>query len=347
MKTKYRAFSIAVFAALLMVFGLSCASLANERRYIIDNVGVLTDTELVSLSDHANNISRKHRVDVGFFLADSDYAPDKSLIDYTKGLYIEFFGYRRGGFLQAYDIKNTQWALIHSIIGTQIYKNSVIDTFKDAFRNGFAAENSYHDAIMAYLDAADAYIASELDTVSGRFIDNIRLLTQAQAKELTAKLDEISERHQHDTVVGVVRRSPDGKAPAEDFYKKNRFGFGRFLDGTALLFYKEPREGCFLSVNGLSFAFTNAGKEYLEERVNSHLKSNNHFEFFMAYADIVDDFFTKDKAGERYDKGNIPWVNIYVIIYFTICGLAPILVAALIFVETQRSRTKTAGNIKI
>jgi len=146
-----------------------------------------------------------------------------------------------------------------------------------------------------------------------RFIDDKGLLTQAQGLELTAKLDEISERHRFDTVVAVVHSLASGSIKgrearlyAIDFFEQNGFGFGIDLDGIILLLATEDRDfGLATTGYGLK-AFTNAGQEYLEKLFLPHLKSDNYFKAFMTYADAVDDFLTKAKAGKPYTAANIP-----------------------------------------
>lgn len=163
-----------------------------------------------------------------------------------------------------------------------------------------------------------AYAATDLERVPAgdrlpRFVDDKNLLTQAQARELTAKLDEISERHKFDTVVAVVHSLKSGSIKgrearlyAIDFFEQNGFGFGNDLDGIVLLLATEDRDFGFATTGYGFTAFTDAGQEYLEKLFLPHLKKDNYFEAFMAFADGVDDFVTKAKAGKPYAAGNIP-----------------------------------------
>ena len=146
-----------------------------------------------------------------------------------------------------------------------------------------------------------------------RFVDDKGLLTRAQAAELTAKLDKISERHKFDTVVAVVHSLESGSIKgrearlyAIDFYEQNGFGFGNNLDGIILLLATEDRDFGFSTIGYGLKAFTDAGQEYLEKLFLLHLKNDHYFDAFMAYADAVDDFLTKAKAGRPYAEGNIP-----------------------------------------
>ena len=146
-----------------------------------------------------------------------------------------------------------------------------------------------------------------------RFVDDKGLLTQEQGFELTAKLDEISERHQFDTVVAVVHSLKSGsikgreaKLYAADFYEQNGFGIGSDLDGIILLLATDDRD-FGIAYTGFGFkAFTDAGREYLEKHFLPYLRINDYNAAFLAYADAVDDFVTKAKAGKPYTLSNIP-----------------------------------------
>jgi len=141
-----------------------------------------------------------------------------------------------------------------------------------------------------------------------RFVDDVGLLSSSQAAELTSKLDEISQRHQFDTVVAVVHSLDHREARlfAVDFFEDNGFGFGWNSDGCILLLATRDRDYGFASLGFGLTAFTPAGQEYLQKLYVPHLREDDYFEAFMAFADAVDDFLTQAKAGTPYDNGNIP-----------------------------------------
>jgi len=139
---------------------------------------------------------------------------------------------------------------------------------------------------------------------SPRFIDEVGVLSSAQAANLTAKLDEISEYHRFDTVVAVVEyidlRSP--RVYAADFYEERGFS----ADGIILLIATERRDFAFVTTGFGLYAFTDAGQEYLEKLFLPHLQRDDYYEAFMTFADSVDDFMTRADDGRPYDRGNIP-----------------------------------------
>ena len=56
------------------IFLTHSPAFASEKRYVIDDMGVLTESQHEVLNDHAWKISKKHRHHVYFFL--SDYIPN-------------------------------------------------------------------------------------------------------------------------------------------------------------------------------------------------------------------------------------------------------------------------------
>ncbi|MBP7177150.1 MAG: TPM domain-containing protein [Thermoclostridium sp.] len=141
-----------------------------------------------------------------------------------------------------------------------------------------------------------------------RYIDDIGLLTSEQAAMLTAKLDEISERNQFDTVVAVVPMLDyrEARLYAADFFEQNGFGYGSDIDGAILLLAMEDRDFGFASFGYGLNVFTSYGQDYLDTRFLPYLKEDRYYEAFMAYADAVDDFIAKAASGAPYDEGNIP-----------------------------------------
>ena len=163
-------------------------------------------------------------------------------------------------------------------------------------------------ALLIALVPPFAVLAADDARRSPRYTDEVGLLTESQVSKLTAKLDDISEKHQFDVVITVTNSTGDkhSRLYAADFYEEHGFGFGEDLDGIILMLAMEYRDFAFVTTGYGLYAFTNAGQDYMEKLFLPHLKNDEFFEAFMAFADAADDFLTKAKAGERYEKGNIP-----------------------------------------
>lgn len=144
-----------------------------------------------------------------------------------------------------------------------------------------------------------------------RFIDYEGLLTESQERQLNDKLDEISERRRFDTVVVVVHSiyGVEARLAAADFFEQNGYGYGRDIDGAILLLSMEGRDFGFATFGYGIQVFTSAGQDYLDTFFLPHLRTNDYFEAFMAFADAVDAFLKKAESGKPYDSGNIPMTS--------------------------------------
>ncbi|OQB25492.1 MAG: hypothetical protein BWY11_00355 [Firmicutes bacterium ADurb.Bin182] len=165
-----------------------------------------------------------------------------------------------------------------------------------------------------------------------RFIDDAGLLSPEQAATLTKALDEVSVRHRFDTVIAVVPALDyrEARLYAADFFEQNGFGFGEDLDGCILLLAVENRDFGFAAFGFGIEAFTPAGQGYLDKLVLPHLKNDQYYEAFMAYADAADDFLTKAEQGAPYDEGNIPKTASQIRKYRIYGGLAALVLALII-----------------
>jgi len=185
--------------------------------------------------------------------------------------------------------------------------------------------------------AALAAGSAESDTAGGgrqRYIDKVGLLTGPEARELSGKLDEISERRQFDVVVAVVDSIgyKSARLFAADFYEQNGFGFGSGSDGIILLIAMENRDFAFVTTGYGLKAFTDARQERLEGMFLPYLRTNDYYGAFTAFADGVDDFLAQ--AGK--DKGRYR-------LNAAIASIVLALIIALIVTGIWRSQLKSVG----
>lgn len=141
-----------------------------------------------------------------------------------------------------------------------------------------------------------------------RLADMAGILSDSEWAELSEKLDEISERQQVDVVV-VTAGSTDGKtaeAYADDFYDYNGYGFGDGRDGILLLVCIDERDWQISTTGFGVTAVTDAGREYIAEKILEDLGIDDYAAAFTNFADLCDDFITQAKAGEPYDVDHLP-----------------------------------------
>lgn len=132
--------------------------------------------------------------------------------------------------------------------------------------------------IPAFAVDADGFV-SEYERVQ----DMAKLLSESEREALIKTLDELSERQKMDVIV-VTTNTLDGKKPmeyADDIYDYCKYGYG-------------------------ITAFTDAGIQYIGEQMVDDLGDGNYAAAFNTFAELSDDFITKSREGEPYDKSNLP-----------------------------------------
>lgn len=141
-----------------------------------------------------------------------------------------------------------------------------------------------------------------------RVVDRADLLTDAQEEELLEELDQISARHWADVVVVTVD-TLEGKTPmayADDFYDYNGYGYGDDYSGVLLLVSMEDRDW-WISTTGFGIgAITDAGIDYIGDRVVPYLSDGDYDQAFHTFADLCDEFFRQARSGRPYDTGHMP-----------------------------------------
>ena len=138
--------------------------------------------------------------------------------------------------------------------------------------------------------AADA--DAETQTHDARFVDQAGLLTEGEAQELTAKLDEISERQQFEVVI-VTTTDLEGKTPeayADDYYDYHNYGYGKNKDGVLFLRYiNGDDKKVHISTTGLGIkAFTDEEIQSTIDKMATDISNGNYASAFTTFANEAD-----------------------------------------------------------
>ena len=132
-----------------------------------------------------------------------------------------------------------------------------------------------------------------------RVVDDADLLTSFEEQQLTAKLDEISERQQFDVVV-VTADYLGGKSPmeyADDYFDYNGYGYGTDGDGALLLISMEDRDW-WISTKGRGIeAFSDSDIDYVGSCILNELSGGNYYGAFCTYAELADRAVESAKNG--------------------------------------------------
>lgn len=158
-----------------------------------------------------------------------------------------------------------------------------------------------------------------------RVVDDADLLSDSEETALREKLEEIRVRQKMDIVI-VTAKTLSGATPADyadDTYDHNGYGYGNDRDGLLLLISMEDRDW-YISTTGYGItAFTDAGIQYIGNKIKEHLSDGDYAAAFDTFAELCDDFITKARTEKPYDSGNMPkepmkpgWILVAVIAGF-------------------------------
>lgn len=175
-----------------------------------------------------------------------------------------------------------------------------------------------------------------------RLVDYADVLSDSEEKKLLDKLDEISERHQMDVAVVTVN-SLDGASVvdyADDFYDDNGYGFGEGRDGILFLLSMGEREWNITTTGYAITVFTDAGLDYMAERIVGNLKKGDYAAAFTAFADQCDDYITQAAKGSPYDGGSLPRAPFPFLKFLAIC-FAIAFTFALLVTEVMKRQLKS------
>lgn len=196
--------------------------------------------------------------------------------------------------------------------------------------------------IFSVLLCFSAAIPSFAAEKSARLNDAANLLSESEKADLLYKLDEISERQQLDITVATVDNLGSyntASACADDIYDNSGYGFGSERDGILLLISLSDRDWAISTCGYAITVFTDAGADYIGEKITPTLSDGDYAAAFSKYAELCDEFITQAKNEKPYDIENMPrkplsliWIPVSVIIGFII---------ALIAVGVMKSKLKT------
>ena len=305
----------ALLLGLILIMSLTVPAVAEIRNgvYILDEKQYLSETEYRFLQVQASTLSDALDMDILYVLT---YDTDLQACAQSLNL----------------GSRSNQIMLIENEADCEVFlfgrANVLTQEDKQKLEDAYAVAPTYLEAITPYMAAADelvsgmnatgafdAYVEAlppeDLEPIDGtatRVEDMAGLLSLEEQLTLQQQLDEISQRQQLDVVVvtvnGLGRRT--AMEYADDFFDYNGYGYGENRDGILLLVSMEERDW-WISTAGYGItAFTDAGLEYISDRVVPKLSKGRYAEAFEIFAEKCDEFMTQARTGEPYDVGNMP-----------------------------------------
>ncbi|MBQ9063961.1 MAG: TPM domain-containing protein [Blautia sp.] len=138
--------------------------------------------------------------------------------------------------------------------------------------------------------------------------DSAGLLDDEQFETLNCRLFDISQKYQFNVAVITTNSlgSYDAQGYANQIFVSRQYGYEATNDGILLLVSLDQRDWC-ITRDGYGYtAFTDAGLEYISDKVLKKLSSGDYYGAFTSYADLCEDFLEKAGEGQAYDDGNLP-----------------------------------------
>lgn len=140
---------------------------------------------------------------------------------------------------------------------------------------------------------------------AGKLLDDGADLLSAREAEMAEDiLEEISLRQDMDVVVVTVD-STQGKSPMD--YADDYYDYGGYSGNGILLLVSMEERDWWISTTGYGItAFTDAGLDYISDRVVPYMSEGDFYTAFVTFAELCDEFISQAKAGNAYDLGNLP-----------------------------------------
>lgn len=126
---------------------------------------------------------------------------------------------------------------------------------------------------------------------------------------------------------------------ADDIYDQCGFGYGESKNGLLLLISMQDRDWAISTCDSAITAFTDAGIDYIGEKITPSLSGGDYAAAFNTFADLCDDFITKAKTGTPYTSRTLPKEPLSPI-YIPV-AIAIGLVLALIIVGCMKAKLKS------
>ena len=139
-----------------------------------------------------------------------------------------------------------------------------------------------------------------------RVVDNADLLTDAQEKSLSDKIDNITEKHDFDVVI-LTEESIDGYSPmsyADDYYDYEGYGADSAGDGVLFLINMEERDW-WISTKGYGITvFTDYGIDKIGDIMVPDLSDGNYYNAFETFLSTTEEYIKSADSGKPYDVDN-------------------------------------------
>ena len=138
---------------LCLVAGLSLTAYASSN-HLVDDAGLLTDTEAANLEAKLSQISDRHNVDIVIVAVDS--TDGKSPMDFADDYY-DYNGYRADGILLLVSMDDSDWWVSTTGYGITAITDAGLDYMSDRFVP-YLSDGEFAQAFEKFADLCDEFI---------------------------------------------------------------------------------------------------------------------------------------------------------------------------------------------
>ena len=177
-----------------------------------------------------------------------------------------------------------------------------------------------------------------VSAASPRLADEAGLLSDTECAAIEKRLDELSAQYGLDAVI-VTTDSTGSSTPME--YADDYFDYNDYAPDGVLLLVSMEDSDWWISTTGYGIAaFTDAGIEYIGNKVVPYLSDGEYAKAFTTFADLCDQFLSQAKTGDPFDIHNLP-KEPFKLVRNVIAALAIGLAAALFATGSMKRKLKS------
>lgn len=288
-----RIFSL-ILAALLCA-GMALTVSADTVEFVVDEYGVLSDSERSTLNELAQDIYDITEVGV-FFVYTETEALDAYDID----------GLRNG--IEDYVImleNDTSWFVFYGGAGQQIDADTEA-MLRDVYDEATTYFDGVFDFMVATAECFSYYVETDAwEAEECTVLDDADLLTDSQELALHQKLLSVSQTYNAQIVVVTISSMEGGDV--DEFihflYDNMGFGYGANHDGVMLFVSMDPREYRILANGFAAEAITDSTIEEIGDEIMSDLSDGNYATAFDTFTDKCVYYLDGHINGFSFDVG--------------------------------------------
>ncbi len=293
-------FLFSLLVILLVASSLVSFGESDTRPLIIDDAGLFSDDEILSLEEMISFIEDKHNINM--IVVTSDKLGENSSEDYVDSIYEEFVGLGEDGTCMLIDMKNsyvyiTSYGNLVSVIG-----DKEIDDTLDAAIDGGLASGEYSKGVSAYIVKIDNLCSGVAETANTpeeesdgrpRVIDDAMLFSEEEALELSELAKALEKKH---NIHIIIATTDDVGGKSSEAYIDDLYGqvIGDDVDGTGILIDMDNRQ-VHITTAGSAIPVMDDDRidDTLDAVIADGLKSEEYALGIKSYISMVDDFFVK------------------------------------------------------